>query len=223
MTPKAVCFDLDGTLLDTLADLATSMNHALERLGLLTHPTDAYRTFVGAGMAMRVQRVAPAAGDDADLAARLLTEMRREYANRWADTTRPYDGVPELLDALQARSLPMAVLSNKPHDFTEKCVARLLARWSFARVFGVRDDVPPKPDPTGARRVARELEIAPEAFLYVGDTGTDMATARAAGMLPVGVTWGFRDADELRQAGAKHLIDDPSELMGLVDAAPSPS
>jgi phosphoglycolate phosphatase len=216
MTYGAVCFDLDGTLLDTLDDLADSMNRALRRFELPEHPVDAYRHFVGNGLTVLVQRTAPAAADDEQLTADLIATMREEYGKRWAEKTRPYDGIPAMLDALAAKGVPMAILSNKPHDFTQLCVAELLPHWKFARVWGVSDEVAAKPDPAGARRLAEELSVPLDEFLYVGDTNTDMETAAAAGMFPLGVLWGFRDADELLAHGAKKLITHPSELLELL-------
>ncbi|MHC4562446.1 MAG: HAD family hydrolase [Planctomycetota bacterium] len=216
MTYGAVCFDLDGTLLDTLEDLADSMNRALGRFDLPAHSVDAYRHFVGNGMSALVRRAAPPACDDEQLTEKLMAAMREEYGKRWAEKTRPYEGVPAMLDALTAKGVPMAILSNKPHDFTQLCVAELLPHWNFARVWGVSEDAPAKPDPTAAKRLSEELSVPLEEFLYVGDTNTDMETATAAGMFPLGVLWGFRDANELLAHGAKKLIAHPSELLGLL-------
>ena len=216
MSFKAICFDLDGTLLNTLDDLADSMNRTLAASDLPTHPVVAYKTFVGSGLHVLVQRAAPSAADDPQLVQTLIDRMRAEYGKRWAEKTRPYEGVADMLTALQQADVPMAVLSNKPHDFTELCVAELLPHWKFERIYGVCDDVPPKPDPTGAKRVAEELGIAAPEFLYVGDTNIDMETGNAADMFTVGVTWGFRSIDELTAAGAKRIIHHPSELMALL-------
>ena len=216
MTYRAVCFDLDGTLLDTLEDLADSMNRTLRRFNLPEHRASAYKQFVGNGMPVLVRRAAPAARDDDELADKLIAGMRAEYGKRWAERTRPYEGIGQLLDGLTERGVMMTILSNKPHDFTGLCLAQLLPHWKFERVFGVADDVPAKPDPFGARRICRELDVPAEQFLYVGDTGTDMETATAAGMFAVGVLWGFRDADELTAHGARKLIAHPTELLELL-------
>jgi len=216
MQYKAVVFDLDGTLLDTLDDLAASMNAALGRFGLETHPADDYRYFVGDGLDNLVRRVAPAARDDGELAEKLLDAMRDEYSRRWADKTQPYAGVAKMLDGLTDRGLAITVLSNKPDDFTGLCVRRLLGDWRFEIVQGVSDDVPAKPDPAGAIMISERLGIAPGEFLYLGDTDTDMKTANAAGMYAVGATWGFRTPEELRDNGAKALIDHPTGLLELL-------
>jgi phosphoglycolate phosphatase len=213
---RAVLFDLDGTLLDTLDDLADAMNQVLIDLGAPTHDREAYRHFIGDGVEWLVRRALPTAQTSDEQVQRSVAEMRRHYDARWDRKTRPYPGIPELLDALAARRLPLAILSNKPHDFVVKLADRLLGRWSFARVLGARPGVPKKPDPIATRAVAAELGIPPDAWLYLGDTGTDMQTARAAGMVAVGVLWGFRDADELRADGAQRLIARPLELLDLL-------
>ena len=216
MAHDAVIFDLDGTLLDTLADLAASMNAALAEQGLPTHPLNAFRYFVGDGVVMFARR---ALGEqhaaDPDIVELTLALQRGHYAGCWADRTRAYDGVDELLDGLAARGVAMAVLSNKPHDFTVKCVESLLPRERFACVEGVRDGRPCKPDPAGALEIAERLKVAPADALYVGDTNTDMQTAVAAGMTPVGALWGFRDAEELTQSGAVYLADHPTDVLTL--------
>lgn len=213
----AVLFDLDGTLLDTLADLADSMNAVLERHGFPAHDTDAYRYFVGHGIEMLVRRAIPQNRQDETVIAQCAAAMREEYAKRWAVKTRPYDGIPALLDELTTRGIVMTVLSNKPHEVTQKIVAALLPAWQFACVVGAKEDTPAKPNPAGALAIATMLNIPPDQFLYVGDTNTDMQTAVAAGMYPVGALWGFRTAEELMIHGAQTLIRHPMELMELID------
>ena len=216
MRLRAVLFDLDGTLLDTLDDLADSMNAALAAMGCPAHPPAAYRCFVGDGMASLAGRVLPPERRDDDTVARAVAAMRDEYSLRWADKTRPYEGVPEMLDELAARGVILTVLSNKPDDFTRACVARLLPRWSFRAVLGAGGRVPVKPDPRGALLAAELAGVPPAGFLYLGDTNTDMQTALAAGMYPVGALWGFRTADELRQAGAAVLVARPQDVCSLL-------
>jgi len=214
---RAVLFDLDGTLLDTLEDLADCMNDTLSRFGFPVHPTEKYKYFVGDGMENLVRRAVPetARTDPATVSA-CLGMMRRLYGENWAKRSRPYDGVPELLDALRDRGLPLAVLSNKPDVFTRDMVGKLLPRWRFEAVFGERPPVPRKPHPGAALEIASLLRVEPRNFLYLGDTGTDMTTANAAGMYAVGVLWGFREAGELAAAGAKKLIRTPAELLDLL-------
>lgn len=210
---KAVLFDLDGTLLDTLGDLANSMNGVLERRGFPRHEKELYKHFVGDGMEVLVRRALPESHREEQLVQACLLAMRKEYGVRWRETTRPYAGIPELLDALRRRRLRMAILSNKPDDFTREMVAALLAPWCFDAVVGARPEVPKKPDPAMALAIARDVTVPPARILYLGDSGTDMRTAVSAGMFPVGALWGFRDAAELEANGAEVLISRPMELL----------
>ena len=215
MKYQGVVFDLDGTLLNTLADLATAMNAALRSADLPAHPTEAYKMYIGGGLMNLIHRTAPSSVDDAALETRLVADMQAEYSKCWGDTTHPYDGVGQMLDTLTQRGVPMGVFSNKPHDFTMLCVTKLLGEWSFGVVRGVSDSTPRKPDPAGALDVAAGLGIEPARTLYVGDTGTDMVTGNNAGMYTVGVTWGFRGVEELRANGARQIITAPGQLLDL--------
>lgn len=212
---RAVVFDLDGTLVDTLEDLAESANETLRALEAPIHPIHAYRQMVGGGIRRLLERALPEGRRDEATVVAALERMRTIYGARWAQVSRPYPGIPELLDALSARGVPMAVLSNKPHEFTVEMVQALLQRWSFGAVYGARADVPLKPDPTGALAVAELLGEPPALCAYLGDSDVDMFTARRAGMLAVGAAWGFRGAAELRAAGAELVIDEPTALMSL--------
>ncbi len=214
---QAVLFDLDGTLLNTLRDLGDSMNQVLEQEGFPTHPLDAYRYFVGDGVDKLVARSLPDQAREPDRISRLTDLMRREYKKRWMDHTAPYPGVTELLRELSDRGLRLAILSNKPHKATQYLVDRLLPGDCFELVLGAREEIPKKPDPAGAHEVAERFSVPPESFLYLGDTNTDMLTAVAAGMHPVGVLWGFRSAGELREYGARTLLDHPVELLDFID------
>jgi phosphoglycolate phosphatase len=214
---RAVIFDLDGTLLDTIGDLARSMNIVLGRFGFPEHNVETYKTYVGDGMEMLVRRSMPEPfREDAALRARCVDAMREEYDRRHKETTKPYEGIPELLDGLVARQLRMAVLSNKPDAPTRLLVAELLPHWRFEAVFGESPATPRKPNPTGALSIAKSLQIPSNEFLYVGDTDIDMHTAAAAGMYAVGVLWGFRKADELLAGGAQALIQKPAELLSFI-------
>jgi len=217
-TPRAAIFDLDGTLLDTLQDLGDSGNAVLEARGFPTHPIEAYRTFVGNGMMNLVRDIfpegqRPAAGEETD---RVLTEYRAAYGERWQNTTVPYPGIPELLDALAEAGIPIGVLSNKAHDFTVKCVDAFLPGWKWDVVLGARDGVAKKPDPAGAVEAASLLGLETNECCFIGDSDVDMMTAVNAGMLPVGVSWGFRSVDELRKSGAEVILGTPADLPALV-------
>ncbi|MGD9948230.1 MAG: HAD family hydrolase [Desulfobulbus sp.] len=220
MSYKAVLFDLDGTLLDTLEDLANAGNRVLAARSLPVHPADAYRYFVGDGIATLVERILPATHRQPESIAATVADFQREYAENWHDRTAPYNGVPEMLEQLVASGLRLAILSNKPDDFTQLCVKKLLAQWPFEPIFGQRPGIPKKPDPAAALEVAELLGCLPQEILYVGDTSIDMRTARSAGMEPVGVLWGFRGADELREAGAAWLISHPRELPAIATSSP---
>lgn len=214
-------FDLDGTLLDSIADLADAMNASLTEHGHAARTPDECRMFVGEGARRFVERALPAAASDERLMEEILDGFRRHYTTCWAAKTRPYEGIPELLDWLVAHGYRLAVLSNKLELFTVQMVAQLLARWPFANVRGERPGVPRKPDPTGALAIAAELSVEPASCVYLGDTAIDMQTAVAAGMLPVGVLWGFRQAAELLSSGAVHLIAHPTDLIPLLESEKS--
>jgi phosphoglycolate phosphatase len=220
MSYKAVLFDLDGTLLDTLDDLGDSMNAVLAARGYPTHPISSFTSFVGDGVQNLVRRSLPAETGRIDgIVNELVPLMRLEYSRRWTAKTRPYDGIPQLLDALSARGLRMAVLSNKPHSATLEVVAHFFPRWKFDATLGARPDVPIKPDAGAALEVSRKLGILPGEFLYLGDTNTDMQTARSAGMYAVGVLWGFRTAEELLASGAQTLVSSPGDVLTLLGTA----
>jgi len=216
MTYRAVVFDLDGTLLDTLEDLADALNRVMETMHLPTHPTEAYRRFVGNGATMLVSRALPPDRRNEPLMAQCLEAFREEYGRNWNTKTRPYSGVPELLDALTAKGIPMAVLTNKPHEFAQLCVQEFLPRWKFVVTLGQRDGIPVKPDPSGPREVVRALGVPASECLYLGDSNVDMETAINADMLPVGASWGFRSTQELLETGAAQVINHPTELLRLL-------
>lgn len=214
---KAVLFDLDGTLLDTLEDLSNATNHALARNGFPIHTLDTYRYFVGDGVAMLMNRALPEGKRNDDTIHVCVQAFREEYCRTWNVKTRPYDGIAEMLDALAAHGLKMAVLSNKPDDFTKLCVTEFLPDWTFDMVLGQCNSFPLKPNPASAQEIAKCLNVHPSEFIYLGDTAIDMKTAVAAGMFPVGALWGFRTGKELMENGAQILIKRPQEIMDLLD------
>jgi len=216
MVYRAVIFDLDGTLLDTLGDIASSANRVLRSFGFPQHEIEAYKYFVGDGREALVARILPSDHQDATTVAITVDCIGNEYDQYWADNTHPYEGISELLEALTVRGIKMVVLSNKGDDSTKLMVSKLLPHWRFELVLGVRPSVPRKPDPAAALEIAEHLKIVPREFLYLGDTDTDMKTAKAAGMYPIGVLWGFRTADELIANGARALISNPIELLKIL-------
>ncbi len=209
---RGVIFDLDGTLVDSLGDIAAAMNRSLAARGFPTHPVDAYRTFIGEGVQKLAERALPP-GQQQEKAA-LLQAYQADYAENLLETSAPYPGIPELLDALSARAIPMAILSNKPDAPTRRMVETLLGKWHFRAVAGERPGVPRKPDPAAALELARAMEVAASAVSFVGDTLVDVSTARAAGMRPLGVLWGFR-AREVAATGVC-TVQHPGELLALL-------
>ncbi len=219
MLLRAVIFDLDGTLVDSLGDIADATNHALTLHGLPTHPESAYLRFVGSGVRELIRRAVPAGRED--LLEPVLASYKAYYDDHLFDRTAHYPGIPELLSALAGDGARLAVLSNKSDDFVKRLVARLLPGVPFAAVYGERPDLPRKPDPTAALALAKELGVPPSECAFVGDTSIDMDTARAAGMYGVGVAWGFREVAELRAHGARAVADTAQSLLAaLRDARP---
>jgi len=222
MEIKAVVLDLDGTLLNTLDDIADSANRVLLNVGLPTYPVDRYRYFVGEGLQRLVERIIPDDKRSRDMVDRLIRDFREDYGRNWKVKTALYDGIEEMLDGLQLRGVRLGVLSNKPHEFTVICVREFFGEWEFKAVLGQQEGRPRKPDPAGALEAAGMLGCEPSEVLYVGDTATDMKTARAAGMVPVGALWGFRTEEELRQSGAAYIFNRPPQVLDLVSGGNKP-
>ena len=194
------------------------MNSILSRHGMPVHPTDDYRYYVGKGLEHLVRCVLPKNYLNDQIINEYLAAMKLEYSKRWAQNSKPYPGIPELLTELKKNAIPMAVLSNKSDEFTRLMVNSLLPQRSFKIIRGLKPSIPPKPDPTSALEIAGELEIQPCYILYLGDTDVDMQTANAAGMYAVGALWGFRTAEELRENGAKALVESPLQVLDLINS-----
>lgn len=216
MPYRGVVFDLDGTLLDTLQDLAESANRTLAAHGFSVHALDAYRNFVGHGSATLIKRALPEQYRSEEMVQMCLTEFYEDYGNNWRTHTRLYDGIDAMLDTLSAAGLKLGILSNKPHGFALKCVAAYLRDWRFEMVQGQAENVALKPDPAGAFIMAKDMGVLPAECLFLGDSAVDMQTATRAGMYPVGALWGFREKNELLAGGAKTLIKKPPELCALI-------
>jgi Predicted phosphatases len=216
MKYKAALFDLDGTLLDTLDDLADSMNAVLASFSMPPHPSAPYRYYVGDGMENLASRAAPEGTDDVTI-KKMAAKMGEIYKANWDKKTSIYPGIVELLDNLENRGVQLAVLSNKPDLFTQLMIKHYFGESRFCKVFGAREGVAKKPDPVAALEIADALSIAPADFLYFGDTNTDMQTGVAAGMFTIGVTWGFRPRKELEDSGAMAIINHPLEALCYLD------
>lgn len=211
---RAVLFDLDGTLTNTLEDIADAMNRSLRLHGLPEWPLDAYRYLVGDGAKKLAER---AVRDRQELALSVQQEYQAYYQEHTRVKTQPYDGVPEMLRALQDKGLKLAVFSNKPDADTKNVVAHFFPDIPWAAVRGQIEGIPVKPDPTGALAVSEALQIPPAEFLYLGDTATDMHCAVNAGMLPIGALWGFRTAEELQSSGARQLVQHPMDVLSCLE------
>ena len=210
---KAIIFDLDGTLLDTLDDLADSMNAVLKGFGFSRHDISAYKYFIGDGIEKLVERALPDSNRDENTLKCATEEMKAIYSRNWAQKTHAYEGIPALLDRCVDQGLQMSILSNKPDGPTQKVVSHFFEQWHFEVVRGARPAVPKKPDPSTALEIAGRLGVPPQDFLYLGDTQVDMLTAVSANMYAVGALWGFREAEELIAGGAQILVARPSDLM----------
>ncbi len=212
---KAVLFDLDGTLVNTLEDLAFGVNLVLAGHGFPTHPTDAFKFFAGNGIPVMVRRALPEGTDDET--GKLITdEFLAYYSKHYADRSYAYDGIVELVGELKKRGLLTAVITNKADEVAQVVIEKCCPA-DFDMVLGKREGIPSKPDPTSARLVMETLGVSPEECIFVGDTGTDVSTGVNCGAYPVGVLWGFRDESELIKNGAKEIIGKPVELLGVID------
>lgn len=213
---EAVIFDLDGTLIDSLHDIADSMNRVLAAHGYPIHEYNAYRYFVGKGLKNLAENVLPEKERQTETIQSVFKDLMTEYGNNVVRKTILYNGIPELLDELSKRGIKLAVLSNKAHELTTSISEKILNKWYFDVILGSRADIPRKPDPTGAYICIKELGLNRQNILYIGDSGVDMQTAINANLTSVGVTWGFRTRKELLENGAVHIIDQPSELLDLL-------
>ena len=208
-------FDLDGTLVDSLPGIAASLNRSLTAHGLSGHSDAAVRSFVGDGLRMLVQRAVPHGAEPA-LIDSLVACFKKDYELSWADGTKAYPGIHNMLEELQKSGFQMAVLSNKTHDFTVAMVRALFPDIHFAQVLGQRDGIEHKPHPAGAFQIAETLGTAPENCAMIGDSTIDMETAANANMKAIAVAWGYHDRERLLAAGAAAIIEHPSELAGLL-------
>lgn len=215
MPLQALIFDLDGTLIDSLGDIAESINRMLDQRGFPRSSVDMFKEMVGDGMEKLVERALPEAVREEKLILTCVEEYRAHYDTLWNAQTRPYEGIHEVLAELKACGVKLGVISNKAHRFTVPMTEHFFGTEIFDHILGQRAEVPRKPDAAGAHEMAAILGVDITACAYVGDSGIDMAFAKNAGMLGIGVSWGFRSVDELREHGAQIIVDHPRELLAL--------
>ena len=214
---KLVIFDLDGTLLDTIEDLGDSVNEVLSTRGYPIHSYDDYCLYIGDGMEKLIRRSIPDDLCNDELVVKeVLEDYKEAYTRNWKKKSKPYDGIMECLDDLKAHQIASAVLSNKPHNFTELCVESLIGNEHFISILGQRDNVKKKPSPDGAIEICNDVNIDPSDAIFIGDTNVDILTGVAAGMTAVGVLWGFRKEEELREAGADYVISHPDQILDII-------
>lgn len=212
MKKRGVIFDLDGTLLDSLEDVANFANEVLGARGFSLRSKEEYRYLAGEGSKNLMAKAAMV--DDETLISKMADEFKAVY-EAISGVSKPYVGICETIEALNGLEIKQAVLSNKPDELTKACVDRFFGKDKFEVVLGQRDNYLVKPDTKSALEIAAIFDLKPQEIVFVGDTKTDMLTAKNGGFYAVGVTWGFRDREELLEYGADILIDMPSQLLNL--------
>ena len=218
-TCHAAMFDMDGTLVDSLADLADSANETMRSFGVAEHTTEEYRYFVGNGARKLMERALPKnLAADAATVDEALTRYKKIYREGHLLTkTMPYPGILELLGQLRAKNIPCAVLTNKPHEAALIIAEKLFPAATFCAVVGDKPNMPRKPDPTNALKIVQSISVKPAEVAYFGDSDADMLLAQNAGFLPIGVLWGFRPREELEANGAKILLNNPADIFNEVN------
>jgi len=214
MNYKAIIFDLDGTLLNSLVDIADSVNFVLKKYNLPVHSIEEYKLFIGSGIEKLVERALPDNISDENF-KKYLDEIKSVYEKNQISKTKPYDGILEMLKILNNKGVSLNILSNKPIDFTKMVVEHFLGDIKFDNVLGAREGVPKKPNPQAVSEIIDNLKLNKEEVLYVGDTGTDMQTAENAGLTSVGVLWGFRGLEELMENNADYIIEETSKIIEI--------
>ena len=212
---KAVLFDLDGTLVNSLADLADSTNFALEKLGFPPHETEEYKYLVGDGIPKLIERALPENEKTEKNKEACLSLFMARYREHYYDKTAAYDGIKELLCALKEQGFKIAVISNKAQEMAQKVVDKVFGN-IFDVVAGKREGYKTKPDPALTLAVIKELCVTPDSSVIVGDSGMDMAAAVNAGANGIGVLWGFRTEEELRLNGAEYIASSPAQILDII-------
>ena len=212
---KLAIFDLDGTLIDSLGDLAAAVEYALAQNGYPSNPPDSYRYFVGNGALKLIERALPAGTDEAEI-KRIHGIFSARYREHCLDLTAPYDGISEMLKRLKAAGIRLAVASNKPDEFSKKIVNEVFGGGLFDTVHGKRDGVPTKPSREIVDSIMSELSIGAEETVFVGDSNVDVQTAHNSGLKCIGCAWGFRGADELRDSGADIIAYNTKDIADII-------
>jgi phosphoglycolate phosphatase len=214
-TLKGVIFDLDGTLVNTLDDIADTMNAILKQDGMPIHPTEKYKYLVGEGIFELTRKVLPPERWSDANAKEFVQKFRALYDQTWHDKSLPYPGIMDLLHNLDAKDIKLGVLSNKPDSFVQKIIAWFFPGIKFSGVSGELPYIPAKPDPTLALDIADKMKLSSHEIAFAGDSGIDIQTGLNALMIPIGVSWGFRPVEELISTGATIVVDTPAEIEAL--------
>ena len=216
MNNKAIIFDLDGTLIDSLEDIAVCMNQVLEELNLPSHQIEDYKYFVGGGISILVDNALDKNTND-EIKAKVTEKFKIVYDQKLHAKTKPYEGIYELLDELQKLDFKIGILSNKPHEFTIAYAKNLFSKYDMKEVHGQKSHIEKKPDPIAAIQIAQSFNVPCEEVYFVGDTMVDMQTAVNAKMIGIGVLWGFRDEEELMSNGATFVVKHPLDILDIVN------
>ena len=214
---KAIIFDLDGTLLNTLDDIANCMNRVLIRNSFMPYPAEKYKDFVGEGMFNLVKNAANPFTNKTETIGIMHDEMKKEYADNWHINTKPYEGIMDVLSQLEKAGILLSVLSNKPDTLTKMTVQYFFPTISFFHVQGALANIPRKPDPAGVLTIIQKSTLPNTEFMLIGDSGIDIETANNAFIFPAGVLWGFREREELEKQGAKLLFTKPLDILKLIN------
>ncbi len=213
---KAVIFDLDGTLVNSIEDIADAMNRVLKRNNYETHDYEAYKTFVGRGLRKMCESAMPESARNDKQIEECFGELMQVYSENCVNKTRPYEGIRSLLSELKSKGIKVAVFSNKVNHLAKKVVDSVFADFNFDIVIGSGGAIPRKPDTTGIDYICKQMNLSPDDYLYVGDSGVDMQTATGSGIYAVGVLWGFRDMEELLENNADVVIEHPLDLLEVL-------
>ncbi len=213
---KALIFDLDGTLLNSLIDIMDSVNIVLQENNLPVHTLDDYKMFIGNGIEVLAKKALQDKYSHIDF-DKFLARVKEIYSKRQILKTKPYDGIIDMLKTLNEQKIKIAILSNKPNEFTQQVVSHFFNDINFDIILGSRNDVPRKPNPQAVFEIIEKLKLEKQQTFFVGDTSTDMQTGKNAGLKTIGVSWGFRSVKELQENGADFIVNKPNEILELID------